>query len=225
MALNIPDGWKPLLKDEISKPHFEKLAQFLKEERRKYQVFPPEQEVFTALELTPYQEVKVLLLGQDPYHNEGQAHGLAFSVRPGTPIPPSLLNIFKELQADTGIPIPNHGSLKSWARQGVLLLNAVLTVRAHQPNSHKNKGWERFSDAVIAAVNEKPGPIVFLLWGNYARKKTSLIDTDRHVVLQAAHPSPLSANRGYFGSRPFSKTNAVLVRAGKEAIDWQIPLL
>jgi uracil-DNA glycosylase len=225
MALNIPDGWKPLLKDEISQPHFEKLAQFLKEERRKYQVFPLEQEVFNALELTPYQEVKVLLLGQDPYHNEGQAHGLAFSVRPGTPIPPSLLNIFKELQADTGIPIPNHGSLKSWARQGVLLLNAVLTVRAHQPNSHKNKGWERFSDAVIAAVNEKPGPIVFLLWGNYARKKTSLIDTDRHVVLQAAHPSPLSANRGYFGSRPFSKTNAVLVRAGKEAIDWQIPLL
>ena len=199
------------------------LQQFVEAERREHTVFPPERDVFNALELTPYEQVKVLLLGQDPYHDHNQAHGLCFSVRPGIAPPPSLVNMYKELKSDVGFRIPNNGYLVKWADQGILMLNAVLTVRAHEPNSHKNKGWERFTDAIISAVNGKPDLVVFVLWGGYAQKKLKLIDTERHVVIQSAHPSPLSARNGFFGSRPFSKINAALLAAGKSAIDWQIP--
>lgn len=222
MIPEIPPGWRAVLKPETRKPYYQQLQQFLDEERQKYTVFPPEREVFNALELTPYAQAKVLLLGQDPYHDHNQAHGLAFSVRPGTPLPPSLLNIFKELSSDLGLPRPRQGSLIPWAQQGVLLLNAVLTVRAHQANSHKNKGWEKFTDAVIQALSEREEPLVFLLWGGYAQKKKALIDPERHTVLEAAHPSPLSAHRGFFGSRPFSKTNQALLRWGEKEIDWRL---
>jgi uracil-DNA glycosylase len=175
------------------------------------------------MHLTAYKDMKVLLLGQDPYHGPGQAHGLCFSVRPGVRPPPSLVNIFKELRDDLACKIPNNGSLIAWARQGVLLLNAVLTVRAHQANSHKDKGWETFTDSVIRAANDKPDRVVFVLWGAYAGKKTGLIDAKRHVIIKSAHPSPFSADNGFFGSRPFSKINAALREAGKTEIDWQIP--
>jgi uracil-DNA glycosylase len=223
MALGIPESWKPVLDGELEKPYFRKLNDFLSEERQKYTVFPPEQEVFSALQITPFERVSVLLLGQDPYHDHNQAHGLSFSVRPGTPIPPSLRNIFKELNADTGAQFPNNGFLVPWAEQGVLLLNAVLTVRAHQPNSHKNKGWEKLTDTIISALSEKDDPVVFLLWGGFAQKKIELIDEKKHLVIKSAHPSPLSATRGFFGSRPFSKTNASLKQSGKPEIHWQIP--
>ena len=178
--------------------------------------------MFAALHLTALSQVKVLILGQDPYHGPGQAHGLCFSVRPGTPPPPSLKNIFTELRDDLGIEAPAHGDLSAWARQGVLLLNATLTVRARQAASHQGKGWERFTDAVIRAVNDKPERVVFILWGNAARKKPALVDTDRHVVVESAHPSPLSAHRGFFGSRPFSRANEALVAAGREPVDWRL---
>ena len=219
----LPAPWRPVVGEETKKPYFEKLRAFLDEERRKHTVFPPEDEVFTALELTPYDSVRVLLLGQDPYHDEGQAHGLAFSVRPGVTPPPSLANIFRELQSDLGCPKPKNGSLVPWAKQGVLLLNTVLTVRAHEPNSHKGKGWEKFTDAVIHKVSEKETPVVFVLWGGYAQKKLELIDTSRHAAISSPHPSPLSAKRGFFGSRPFSKTNAALREAGEGEIDWCLP--
>jgi uracil-DNA glycosylase len=189
-------------------------------ERRAHTVYPPEDEVFAALELTPYERVKVMILGQDPYHGPGQAHGLAFSVRPGVAPPPSLRNIFRELRDELGCPPPRDGSLVPWARQGVLLLNAVLTVRAGEPNSHQGKGWETFTDAVIRAVNERPGRVVFVLWGGYAAKKEALIDAGRHAVLRSAHPSPLSAKRGFFGSRPFTKVNAALEDGGQAPVDW-----
>ena len=223
MAPEIPTGWLPILEDEVSKPYYQKLQQFLEEERRKHTVFPPEQEVFSALEITPYKKMNVLLLGQDPYHDHNQAHGLCFSVRPGTPLPPSLINIYKEARDDVGIRYPNNGYLVPWAEQGILMLNAVLTVRAHQANSHKDKGWEQFTDTIIRAAGEKNDPVVFLLWGGYAQKKISLIDTSRHIIVRSAHPSPLSAHRGFFGSRPFSRTNQALRQAGKPEIDWQIP--
>lgn len=216
-------SWRPVLIEETQKPYWATLQSFVKEERRKFPVFPPDKEVFSALYLTPYEQVSVLILGQDPYHGPGQAHGLCFSVRRGVPAPPSLVNIFQELQADLGCSIPTHGNLEHWARQGVLLLNAVLTVRSGQANSHKDRGWETFTDAVIQAVNAKPERVVFVLWGAYARKKASLIDTSRHVIIQSAHPSPLSAHSGFFGSRPFSKINAALRAAGRPEIDWQIP--
>ncbi len=211
------------MSDELEQPYMMELYHFLQSERRQHPVFPPEEDLFSALALTPYQQVKVLLLGQDPYHREGQAHGLSFSVRPGVPLPPSLKNIFKELQADVGISIPKHGHLTSWARQGVLMLNTVLTVRAHQPHSHKNKGWETFTDAIIRKVNQKEDPVVFVLWGNPAKKKKKWIDTERHTVIESAHPSPLSARRGFFGSRPFSAINRALRAAGHREIDWTIP--
>jgi len=220
---SIPSAWQPVIGNEIHQPYYQQLQDFLAREREQYTVFPPESEVFSALELTPYEHVSVLLLGQDPYHDHNQAHGLCFSVRPGITPPPSLMNIFKELHDDLGCKIPNNGYLKKWAEQGVLLLNAVLTVRAHTPNSHKNKGWEKFTDAVIKAVNDKADKVVFVLWGGYAQKKIRLIDTDKHTIVKAAHPSPLSAQRGFFGSRPFSKINSVLQSAEKSAIDWQIP--
>ncbi len=215
--------WRPVLIAETEKPYWKPLQRFVKEERKKYTVFPPDKEVFAALHLTPYEKVSVLILGQDPYHEVGQAHGLCFSVRPDVAIPPSLQNIYTELHDDLGCRIPNNGCLTPWAEQGVLLLNAVLTVRAHQANSHQGKGWENFTDAIIRAVNDKPERVVFVLWGAYARKKAPLINTARHVIIQSAHPSPLSAANGFFGSRPFSKINAALREAGRPEIDWQIP--
>lgn len=215
--------WRPILLEETRQPYFKALRQFVAEERRRGAVFPPEDEVFAALHLTPYEKVSVFILGQDPYHDDGQAHGLCFSVRPGVPPPPSLQNIFKELHADLGCKIPNNGYLVPWAEQGVLLLNAVLTVRAHQANSHQGKGWETFTDAVIHAVNAKPDPVVFVLWGANARRKLPLIDQSRHIVIESPHPSPLSAHRGFFGSRPFSRINAALRQIGKAEINWQLP--
>jgi uracil-DNA glycosylase len=218
----IPESWKEVLADEFTKPYFMQLAAFVDDERSKRTVFPPEDEVFSALEATPYDKVKVLILGQDPYHDVGQAHGMCFSVRPGVAKPPSLVNIFKELHNDLGCKVPNNGYLMPWARQGVLLLNAVLTVRAHEANSHKDRGWEHFTDAVIKAVNEKEDRVVFILWGGYAQKKEKLIDTERHTVLKAAHPSPLSVKK-FLGSKPFSNTNKALRAAKRGEIDWQIP--
>jgi uracil-DNA glycosylase len=215
--------WRPILIAETQKPYFQDLQRFVAEQRAQVTVFPPDEEVFAALHLTPVEQVKVLILGQDPYHDDGQAHGLCFSVRPGVATPPSLLNIFKELRSDLGCTMPNNGYLTHWAEQGVLLLNTVLTVQAHQANSHQGKGWETFTDAVIAAVNAKTDPVVFVLWGANARKKVTLIDTSRHIVIESPHPSPLSAHRGFFGSRPFSRINTALRDAGKAEIDWQIP--
>lgn len=215
--------WRPVLVDETEKPYWKPLQQFVREERSKYKVFPPDKDVFAALHLTPYEKVSVLILGQDPYHDDGQAQGLCFSVQPGVAIPPSLVNIYKELQTDLGCQMPNNGDLRPWAEQGVLLLNAVLTVRAHQANSHAGKGWENFTDAIIRAVSAKPDRVVFVLWGAYARKKKGLIDAARHVIIESAHPSPLSASSGFFGSRPFSKINAALREAGRPEINWQIP--
>lgn len=219
----IPEPWLPVLSDETSKPYYQQLYQFIGEERRKYRVYPPGKDVFNALYYTPYERVRVVIIGQDPYHGENQAHGLAFSVQPGVAPPPSLLNIFKELKSDVNFRIPNHGCLIPWAEQGVLLLNAVLTVRAHQANSHQGKGWEQFTDAVLRAVNGKDNRVVFLLWGSYAQKKAAWIDDKRHTILKAPHPSPLSASRGFFGCRHFSKTNTALQSVGFPSIDWQLP--
>ncbi len=223
MSLALPGDWSEVLAGELEKPYFHKLEAFLAEERATQTVFPPEGDVFNALKLTPYAKVNVLLLGQDPYHDDNQAHGLCFSVRPGIQPPPSLVNMYKELRSDLGCFIPNNGYLVPWAEQGILMLNAVLTVRAHQPNSHKGKGWETFTDAVIRKVNEKTDPVVFVFWGGYAQKKIPLIDTSRHTIVQSAHPSPLSARNGFFGSKPYSKINAALRAAGKPEINWQIP--
>jgi uracil-DNA glycosylase len=219
----LPSSWQPALAEELDKPYFHKLQGFLDEERANHTVYPPEKEVFSALQLTPFSRVNVLILGQDPYVNENQAHGLAFSVRPGVRPPPSLLNIFKELHDDLDCRVPNNGYLVPWAEQGVLLLNAVLTVAAHRPNSHKGKGWEEFTDAVIRKVGDKDDEVVFVLWGGNAQKKIKLVDTGKHTIIQSAHPSPLSAHHGFFGSRPFSAINKALRAAGKPEIDWQIP--
>jgi uracil-DNA glycosylase len=212
--------WNPILKAEFAKPYWRELQTFVSGERAHHTVFPPSTEVFAALHLTSFASTRVLILGQDPYHGPGQAHGLCFSVRPGVSRPPSLGNIFKELEADLGCSPPDHGSLVGWAEQGVLLLNAVLTVRAHQAGSHARKGWETFTDEVIRAVNAKSERVVFVLWGAYARKKKALIDGPQHVVIESAHPSPLSAHNGFLGSRPFSKVNAALVEVGLDPIDW-----
>lgn len=221
--LPIPEAWQSVLQHETTQPQYQRLQAFVAEERRAHSVFPPEPEVFAALESTPYARAQVLILGQDPYHDAGQAHGLAFSVRPGVAPPPSLRNIFKELGADLDLPLPTSGSLVPWAMQGVLLLNTVLTVRAHVAHSHRNQGWEQFTDAIIAALSARPDPVVFVLWGAHAGKKRALIDNARHVVLQSAHPSPLSARNGFFGSRPFSRVNAALAAAGKPVINWRLP--
>ena len=215
--------WNPVLRGEFAKDYWAPLQAFVAAERAVGPVFPPEDEVFAALHLTPYASTKVLILGQDPYHGPGQAHGLCFSVRRGVTPPPSLVNIFKELRDDLGCPVPGHGNLERWAEQGVLLLNATLTVRARTAASHAGKGWETFTDAVIEAVNAKPETVVFMLWGSYARKKRLLIDTSRHTVIESAHPSPLSAHNGFFGSRPFSRANTALLGAGREPVDWAIP--
>ncbi|HEX8273281.1 MAG TPA: uracil-DNA glycosylase [Longimicrobiaceae bacterium] len=223
MKLPLPSSWQAVVGDETEQPYFAALREFVAEERRTHAVYPPEGEEFTALELTPYEQVRVVILGQDPYHGPGQAHGLAFSVRPGVRPPPSLKNIFKELRDDLGCRIPNNGFLVPWAEQGVLLLNTVLTVRDAEPNSHRGRGWEKFTDAIIRKVGHKDEEVVFVLWGAPAGKKTELIDTERHTIVQSVHPSPLSAKRGFFGSRPFSQINAALKKAGKPEIDWQIP--
>lgn len=215
--------WNPLLREEFAKPYWRELQDFVRSERARHTVYPPDDEVFSALHTTPHALVKVLILGQDPYHGPRQAHGLCFSVRRGVAQPPSLRNILVELQKDIGAPVPRHGSLEHWAQQGVLLLNATLTVRARQAASHQRRGWETFTDEVIRVVNDKDERVVFILWGNSARRKKALVDVDRHVVIESAHPSPMSADRGFFGSRPFSRANGALIEAGRTPIDWAIP--
>ncbi|MCH6158983.1 uracil-DNA glycosylase [Streptomyces marispadix] len=222
MLGTLPDSWQQALGDETGKPYFKELAEFVEQERERGPVYPPREEVFAALHATPYERVKVLILGQDPYHGEGQGHGLCFSVRPGVRTPPSLRNIYKEMRDDLGHPVPATGYLMPWAEQGVLLLNTVLTVRAGEANSHKGKGWETFTDAVIRAVAAREKPAVFVLWGNHAKKKLPLIDTARHTVVQGAHPSPLSAKK-FFGSRPFSRIDEAVAAAGHSPVDWRIP--
>lgn len=218
----ITTDWKNLLKDEFEKDYFINLTNFLNNEYTTQTIFPKKSNIFNALNFTPYSNIKVVILGQDPYHGPNQSHGLSFSVNPNIKIPPSLRNIFKELNSDLGCCIPNNGYLKKWADQGVLLLNTVLTVRSGEPNSHKNKGWEIFTDKIISLLNEKTEPIVFILWGNPSIKKKSLITNKKHLILTSAHPSPLSASRGFFGSKPFSKTNDFLKSINNTLIDWQI---
>lgn len=214
--------WNPLLRDEFEKPYWNELQAFVAAERETHTVYPPHDEVFTAIRLTACADTKVVILGQDPYHGPQQAHGLAFSVRRGVRVPPSLKNIHKELHADLELPIPDHGNLQAWAQQGVLLLNTSLTVRAGQAGSHSGKGWETFTDRVIDVVNDKQDPVVFVLWGNHARHKKERIDLTRHRVLESTHPSPFSANNGFFGSRPFSCVNELLSGLGHTAIDWNL---
>lgn len=218
----IQNDWLAPLKPEFAKPYYAELFQFVKNEYATRQIFPPSDDIFNAFHLTPLHEVKVVILGQDPYHNDGQAHGLCFSVKPDVDIPPSLVNIYQELHDDLGCYIPNNGYLTKWAKQGVLMLNTVLTVRAHQANSHRGMGWEQFTDAAIRILNEQDRPIVFILWGSPAQKKAQMLNNPKHLILKAPHPSPLSAYRGFFGSRPFSQTNEFLVKNGLEPIDWQI---
>ena len=218
----IGNDWDEVLGEEFDKPYYQELRSFLDSEYKNRTVYPLPQYIYTALRLTPYKDVKVVILGQDPYHEPGQAHGLAFSVNKGIEIPPSLVNIYKELHDDLGCSIPDHGCLTKWASQGVLLLNAVLTVQAHRANSHKGKGWEQLTDTIIRKVNEKEEPVVFILWGSNARSKKQFITSQKHLVLESVHPSPLSAYNGFFGSRPFSKTNRFLEENGIQPIDWQI---
>jgi len=214
--------WNPLLRAEFDKPYWGELQRFVDGERAQHPVYPPRDEVFAALHLTPYADTKVLILGQDPYHGAGQAHGLCFSVRPGVRVPPSLANIHKELHTDLDLPIPDHGNLEPWARQGVLLLNATLTVRGGAAASHQKHGWETFTDEVIRVVNAKSDPVVFILWGSSARRKKALVDIARHAVIESPHPSPLSASNGFFGSRPFSRANQALVERGRTPVDWDL---
>ncbi len=214
--------WNPLLRGEFDKPYWGELQRFVRDERQRHPVYPPHDEVFAALHLTPHAATRVLILGQDPYHGPNQAHGLCFSVRRGVRVPPSLANIHKELHADLGLPIPDHGNLERWARQGVLLLNTTLTVRGGAAASHQKRGWETFTDEVIRVVNAKADPVVFILWGGAARRKKELVDTARHAVIESAHPSPLSANNGFFGSRPFSRANEALLALGREPVDWDL---
>lgn len=219
----LKNDWADALSEEFKKPYYRQLYQFVKEEYSKTTIFPPADDIFNALHYTPLSEVKVVILGQDPYHNVNQAHGLSFSVLPSQKqIPPSLQNIYTELHDDLGCAIPNNGFLEKWAKQGVLLLNTVLTVRAHQANSHQNKGWEKFTDAIIRAINEQDRPIVYLLWGRPAQAKVSMLNNPKHLILKAPHPSPLSAYRGFFGCKHFSQTNAFLKANGLKEIDWQI---
>lgn len=220
--IKLPDDWYELLREECGKPYFMQLEQAIHEEYAKNTIYPPMEQLYTAFYLTPFEEVKVVILGQDPYHGLGQAHGLAFSVDYGMPIPSSLRNIYKELQQDIGCNIPNHGNLEQWAKQGVLLLNTSLTVRAAEPDSHKNMGWEKFSDTVIKKLNEQISPIVFILWGGNARKKSSVITAPQHCVIESAHPSPLSAYRGFWGSKPFSRANEYLQEQGRDPIMWEL---
>jgi uracil-DNA glycosylase len=220
MQVNIAPSWKPYLEDEFSKPYFEHLVAFVKEEYKLNTIYPPAKQIFNAFELCKFEDTKVVILGQDPYHGFKQANGLSFSVSQEVKIPPSLLNIFKEINSDLGHPTPNNGDLTRWAEQGVLLLNATLTVRAKQPGSHQSKGWETFTDAVISILSRHKQHLVFILWGNYAQKKEALIDTSKHLILKSAHPSPYAADRGFFGNKHFSKANTYLVEHGLLPINW-----
>lgn len=212
--------WLEVLKPEFEKPYFSELKSFLVDEKKLYRVYPPGQSIFSAFNHTPFSQVEVVILGQDPYHGDGQAHGLCFSVPDGIAIPPSLVNIFKELNTDLGIPVSKSGNLEKWANQGVFLLNATLTVRANQAGSHQRRGWENFTDEVIRQLSARHTGLVFILWGSYAQAKEALIDTSKHYILKAVHPSPLSVYRGFFGCRHFSKTNELLIKSGKQPIDW-----
>ncbi len=216
----ISGDWQEALKDEFKKEYYKKLYAKVKEEYQTHTIFPPADDIFNAFHYTPLNDVKVVIFGQDPYHNVGQAHGLCFSVKKGVDIPPSLVNIYKELQDDIGCAVPNHGYLTAWAKQGVLMMNTVLTVRAHQANSHQGIGWEEFTNAAIRVLNEQDRPIVFILWGRPAQMKKSMLNNPNHLILEAPHPSPLSSYRGFFGSKPFSKANAFLKANGVEEIDW-----
>lgn len=223
-TVRLEESWKRALAPEFASPYMASLKQFLKAERDAGKwIFPKGSEYFRAMDLTPLDKVKVVILGQDPYHGDGQAHGLCFSVQPGVRTPPSLVNIYKEMQSDLGIPPARHGFLESWAEQGVLLLNSVLTVERGMAASHQGQGWEKFTDAVIRQVNALPHPVVFILWGSYAQKKAAFVDSARHLVIKSPHPSPLSAHNGFFGSQPFSKTNAFLREHGMTEIDWRLP--
>lgn len=222
--VKLDPSWLKVLQPQFEAPYMAELRKFLVQEREAgKQIFPKGSEWFHALDATPLDKVRVVIIGQDPYHNDGQAHGLCFSVRPGVQVPPSLVNIYKELQSDLGFPPPRHGHLEHWARQGVLMLNAVLTVEAHRAASHQGKGWEKFTDEVIRQVNNLERPVVFILWGSYAQKKAAFVDTARHQVIKSAHPSPLSAHNGFFGSKPFSRANAFLRAQGQPEIDWRLP--
>lgn len=218
----IENSWKTMLSGEFDAGYFIELKSFLLEEKKKYRIYPPGSEIFAAFNYTPFDHVRVVILGQDPYHGQGQANGLCFSVRDGVPKPPSLKNILKELNDDLGIPVPTNGNLEKWAHQGVLLLNATLTVRAGQAGSHQNKGWENFTDAAIRKLSDEKENLVFVLWGNYAQAKIDLIDLSKHYIIRSPHPSPFSADRGFFGSKPFSKTNHFLQQKGLGTIDWDL---
>ena len=220
MDVKIAESWKTRLQPEFSKPYFHQLAEFVKGEYQRHQVYPAGKKIFSAFDYCTFDDLKVVIIGQDPYHGQGQANGLCFSVNDGVATPPSLINIFKEIKDDLGKEMPPNGNLERWAKQGVLLLNATLTVRAHTPGSHQNKGWEQFTDAVIRIVSTQCEGIVFMLWGAYAQRKGSIIDTSKHLVLQSAHPSPFAANRGFFGNKHFSKANAYLKKIGKGPIEW-----
>lgn len=220
--VHIGNDWDNILKDEFEKPYYKELRQFLKEQYRKFTVYPDMYDIFNALKYTSYADTKVVIIGQDPYHEPNQAHGLCFSVLKGVQPPPSLVNIYKELKDDIGFNIPNHGELTKWAKQGVLMLNTVLTVRKGEANSHKGKGWEQFTDRIISEINKKETPVVFLLWGSPAKAKVQIIDNKKHIKLTSVHPSPLSAYRGFFGCKHFSKTNELLISKGLSPIDWQI---
>lgn len=218
----IDESWKEVMEDEFSKDYFAELKQFLIREKMTYKIFPPGSLIFNAFNTTPFYKVKVVILGQDPYHGEGQAHGLCFSVPEGVSRPPSLINIFKEIETDLGIQSPRHGNLTAWAKQGILLLNATLTVRQNMAGSHQNKGWEKFTDRAIMELSKRRDKLIFVLWGNFAIAKRSLIDESRHLIITAAHPSPLSAHKGFFGCRHFSQINDFLFRNGMEEIDWRL---
>jgi len=222
MKVQLPQDWRNRLGEELEKPYFQKLSAFVDGERQAYEVFPPEDDVFNALNTTPYEKVNVLLLGQDPYHGPGQAHGLCFSVQNGVPPPPSLINIFKELHSDIGVEVPRSGNLTKWAQHGVFLLNASLTVRAGEPMSHAKIGWATFTDTVIKKISDKKEHVVFMLWGKFAQEKKILIDETRHCILKTVHPSPLSASGGFFGCKHFSKANAYMVSKGIDPIDWSL---
>jgi uracil-DNA glycosylase len=218
----IEESWLKKMNLEFQSEYFKTLKQFLLQEKKRYKILPPSDEIFAAFDHTPFDRVKVVIIGQDPYHNPGQAHGLSFSVRKGVRIPPSLRNIYKELHNDLGITVPHHGELTKWADQGVLLLNAILTVRAHHASSHRNHGWERFTNAAIKALSEHRNNLVFILWGNFAQAKMELIDKDKHHIIKSVHPSPMAASRGFFGTKPFSRTNDYLISKGIKPIDWRI---
>ncbi len=223
MKTILDNDWQNLLEKEFQKDYYQNLRKFLFREYKTGTVYPQPKDIYNALRFTSYKDTKAVILGQDPYHGEGQAHGLSFSVKPGVPQPPSLKNIFKELKDDLGVPIPNHGSLEKWGKEGVLLLNTVLTVRKGEAHSHRNQGWERLTDTIIEHLNDRDNPIVFLLWGRPAQEKGKLVTNPRHYILKAPHPSPLSAYRGFFGKRMFSKTNQILEKEGLGKIDWEIP--